>query len=57
MQLAAKLNEQDVAEAQALVRTKGDRAGILSGFIRGAAVVGLLALVTYKFLTVPTRPN
>jgi hypothetical protein len=57
MQFAGKLNEQDVAEAQALVRTTGDRAGILSLVIRGVAVVGLMALVTFKFLTAPTRPN
>ncbi|HVB35052.1 MAG TPA: YcxB family protein [Patescibacteria group bacterium] len=57
MQLAGKLNEQDVAEAQALVRTKGDRATIVSWVLRIAAVVGLMAFVTFRFLTAPTHPN
>ena len=57
MQFAGKLNEQDVAEALALVPTPGYRAKIVLLDIRLAALVGLTALMTYRFLTAPTRRN
>lgn len=57
MQFAGKLNEQDVAEAQALVRTKGDQATTLSWVIRIAVVVGLMAFMTFRFLTASTHPS
>jgi hypothetical protein len=57
MQFAGRLNEQDIADARVLVPAKGQEARTLSLAFRGAVVVGVPALVTYKFLTVATRPN
>lgn len=57
MQFAGRLNEQDIAEARALLHSKGYQARVAVTALRVLLVVGLLAWLTIRFLQGPTRPH